>query len=764
MLWGKLFFKRRLWPACSVLMLAVFVFGGGALFAAQPLVEDNFNSAPTGSKPVGYEIEDTAGGVEIAEVPGPDDKSVYLFDPGTSNIRILKRFKPMKKKGILVVEMSFMQPSLGSTAKVLRLTDTECLKDPAEANAAVHIETRSGAKLAYRTSDGKFTDLGTYEANKWYRFRIVADLKSMVANIYINGVLKAQAIPFLKPVAEIGAIDSYTPGSSSKGHYVDNISIYLGKKADLEDPGFAVPEEKPVVQTTTNSVRIATGSSQVISDLLLYDIERANYWSVRSNIQANEQMFGDRSYLIATLPNQYAGYDWIRTGCDSKKFYGKVMASFTVKDNATVYIAHDERIIPKPSWLADWKDTGDDLIDNQPERVVYSIYQKEFLANSIVSLGENGGSMGATQFIIIVKGQKGPEAAAKPLSVSERPITWKASLYQKVEWYSSEEAIRLADNVLFYQRDTGGWYKDIDMAGKLTEKNREVLIVEKKNLKDSTIDNGATTEQIQYLARVYNATKIERFKEACLKGIDFLLKAQYPTGGWPQYYPQGNLEYHMRITYNDEAMIRVMNLLREIASSKPEYGFVDKERKLKADQAVAKGVECILNSQIRVNGKLTAWCAQHDQKTLAPAPARSYELVSISGQESVGIIRFLMSVDKPSPQIIESVQAAVAWFDSVKITGIKVIEKPEPSLPEGFDRIVINDPTAPPVWARFYEIGTNRPFFSGRDGVKKYSLAEIEYERRANYSWYTSAPGFLLINSYPEWQSKWAPNNNVLKK
>ena len=208
-----------------------------------------------------------------------------------------------------------------------------------------------------------------------------------------------------------------------------------------------------------------------------------------------------------------------------------------------------------------------------------------------------------------------------------------------------------------------------------------------------------------------------------------------------------------------------MNLLREIAgTANPDFKFVDQARKSKANQAVAKGIDCILKSQIRVNGKLTAWCAQHDQKTLAPAEARSYELVSISGQESVGIIRFLMSIDKPSPEIIAAVQGAVAWLDSVKITGIRVIDKPDPSLAEGFDRVVIQDPTAPPTWARFYEIGTNKPFFCGRDGVKKFSLAEIEHERRVNYQWYTNNPALLLAREYSEWQAKWAPKNNVLKK
>lgn len=767
--WEKQVVRIRLRCACLFLMLTVFLLGGGVLLALEFLVDDNFNSLPIGSKPPGYEIEETAGSVEIAETGEPYGKSLYLFDPGTSNIRIIKRFKPFKKTffndGILVTELSFMQPDLGSTAKVVRLTDTQCVKGPDETNTVVHVETRSGAKIAYRTSDGKFVTIDSYEKNKWYRFRIVADVVNQQVNIYINGILRAEKISFLKPVKEIGAIDSYTPGSSSKGHYLDNIQIYPGKKSDMEDPGVFETEEITTTQTTATSIKIASTVSSVIDELYLYDSERARYWTVRSGIQVNEQMFGDRPYLIASIPDQYVGYDWIRTGCDSKRFYGKVMATFKVKEDAVVYIAHDDRIVVKPAWMADWTDTGDDITDNQTSpKVTYSIWQKSFAANSIVTLGENGGNTGATQYIVIVKGQKGPKAVVQPLPVSTGPITWDACLSQTPEWYSSKEAIRIADNVLFYQRDTGGWYKNIDMAQELTAKNREVLIVEKKNLNDSTIDNNATTDQIQYLAKVYNATKLERFKEGCLKGINFLLKAQYPNGGWPQYYPQGNLAYHMRITYNDEAMIRVMNLLREIAGTNPDYKFVDEKLKTKADQAVAKGIDCILKSQIRVDGKLTAWCAQHDQKTLAPAPARSYELVSISGQESVGIIRFLMSIDKPSPEIIEAVQGGVAWLDSVKITGIKVIEKPDPSLAEGFDRVVVEDPAAPPTWARFYEIGTNKPFFCGRDGVKKYSLAEIEYERRVNYQWYTNNPALLLAKEYPEWQAKWAPNNNVLKK
>jgi PelA/Pel-15E family pectate lyase len=72
----------------------------------------------------------------------------------------------------------------------------------------------------------------------------------------------------------------------------------------------------------------------------------------------------------------------------------------------------------------------------------------------------------------------------------------------------------------------------------------------------------------------------------------------------------------------------------------------------------------------------------------------------------------------------------------------------------GFDPEVVVDPTAPPVWARFYEFGTNVPIFTGRDGVVRYALREIEAERRGGYMWYTDDPAKLLENDYPKWRKR----------
>ena len=357
--------------------------------------------------------------------------------------------------------------------------------------------------------------------------------------------------------------------------------------------------------------------------------------------------------------------------------------------------------------------------------------------------------------------QKAAGAESKEIVAS---IPWGQCLNQRPEFYATDEAIRIADNVLLYQRDTGGWPKGINMT-KLLGEEEKAGVRKAKSGKDSTLDNSATHTQIQYLAEVYYATKLERFRQGLIKGVDYLLEAQYPNGGWPQFYPfEGHQDYSRFITFNDGAMIGAMSVLQDIAQRKRQYAFIDPQRCERARKAVEKGIECILKCQITVDGQLTGWCQQYDQKTLEPRPARSYEKVSICGSDSADIVRFLMGIDRPSQQIIKSIEGAIVWFNQVKLTGVRQIKKSDQSIEGGYDRVVIEDANAPPIWARFYQIETNRPIFCGRDGIIKYKLAEIEHERRMHYAWYGYWPAELLGKDYPAWREKWTPQRDVLKK
>ena len=322
-------------------------------------------------------------------------------------------------------------------------------------------------------------------------------------------------------------------------------------------------------------------------------------------------------------------------------------------------------------------------------------------------------------------------------------VRWSTCLRQPAAWYGGDEARAIARMVLRYQSPEGGWPKNRDMTlPPETYRNS-------KEAREPTIDNDATTTQMEFLARVWSAGPPDgAFKSAFLRGFDYLLEAQYPNGGWPQFYPLRK-GYYTHITYNDNAMVNVLNLLRDSAAGRRPYAFVDEARRVKAADAVKRGIACILRTQVKEDGKLTVWCAQHDETTFEPAWARNFEPPSLSGEESVGVVRFLMGIDHPGPDVIAAVEGAVSWFRQVEIHGLRVDNSPGSDGRR--DRHTVADPGAPVAWARFYELGTNRPIYIGRDRIIRYDFNEIERERRTGYVYVGYWPARLLAKDYPAW-------------
>lgn len=319
-------------------------------------------------------------------------------------------------------------------------------------------------------------------------------------------------------------------------------------------------------------------------------------------------------------------------------------------------------------------------------------------------------------------------------------------------WFATAEAKAVAENVLLYQRNIGGWPKNIQMQNPLTAAEKQNLIALKSSTKEITTDNKATTQEMLFLSKMYAQTPDERYKNAFLAGFDYLLKAQYDNGGWPQFYPLKK-GYYTHITYNDDSMVNILNVLKHCIDKTDYYSIKPSEATLsKAKIAFDKGIDCIIKSQYKQNGVLTAWCAQHDEVTLLPANARAYELASLSGKESAKIVLLLMSIKNPSPEIITAVNSAVAWFEKTKITGIREDRVPVPNS-KIMEKVLVKDPNAEPIWARFMELDNNAPFFCDRDGIKKSSYFEIGQERRTGYSWYTNEPKEVL-KKYPAWKKK----------
>lgn len=390
----------------------------------------------------------------------------------------------------------------------------------------------------------------------------------------------------------------------------------------------------------------------------------------------------------------------------------------------------------KTAYMAEYKSSGQGA--NAAARVAWSRQLTDAEAKAF----------NAENFL---KGKDGwnPKISNKSSTVgapaSFRLVRWSEVLKQPKDWYAVDEATRIANQVLLYQRDNGGWPKNIDMAAMLTQAEREKLQREKPRI-DTTIDNGATTTQLAFLAKVVTAKNIESHKAAFLKGLDFLLAMQYENGGFPQFFPLRD-DYSRHITYNDNATINALRLLRDIAKKKDDYLFVDEEQRVKAEQAVAKALPMLLKTQVVIDGRRTIWAAQYDEKSLEPAKARNFEPPALTAGESVGIVRFLMLYGDPSPEMKNAIESAIDWYRQNKIEGIRWERR-------GGENVLIKSETSSPIWARFYELTTMKPIFIGRDGVVKYDVMQIEPERRNGYAWYVSEPNELINEDYVRWKAK----------
>ena len=317
-------------------------------------------------------------------------------------------------------------------------------------------------------------------------------------------------------------------------------------------------------------------------------------------------------------------------------------------------------------------------------------------------------------------------------------------------FFCSTEARRIGDQLLLYQRDTGGWPKNTDMTTALTPAGQDSLRQQKSRRDDSTIDNNATTTQMEFLARLYRQTRHQRYRDAFRQGMLFILSGQYDNGGWPQFWPE-NHGYQVHITYNDNAMVHVLSMLYDVVRCMPPFDgdLVDDSTRRQAATAFDKGIDCILATQIIVDGQPTVWCQQHDRTTLRPTGARSYELSSFCTQESAAIVQLLMQIPHPDERIIRSVHGAMKWLDDHKITGFRLERY---TVGDRSDIRLVADREARPLWARYYDIESGEPFCCDRDGVPRRSLEDIGYERRNGYAWYNEQPA-TLYDRYATWMT-----------
>jgi PelA/Pel-15E family pectate lyase len=340
------------------------------------------------------------------------------------------------------------------------------------------------------------------------------------------------------------------------------------------------------------------------------------------------------------------------------------------------------------------------------------------------------------------------------------------------EWWTSDEALSDARNIITWQVADGGWSKNIDMVtkprapGDLYDANNENRFPDLADFDKpvdpnwhyiATLDNDSTWMQIRFLARVATAllashrdTDAAPICASVTRGVEYLLDSEYPNGGWPQVWPlEGG--YHDAITINDDAMTHAVEILHDVAEGAPDYKFLPAAMVKRAGPAAQRGIDCLLRLQIVENGVKTAWAQQYDALTLEPTSARNYEMPSLTSDESFPVVEFFMSLPNPTPAEVAAVHAACAWFVKVEIFGFRFGSgnfMADRSSQGGRKLVAVEG--AGPIWARYYQIGTDKPIFGDRDKTIHDDVNELSLERRNGYSWYNTE-GIAVLNQYKTW-------------
>ncbi len=264
------------------------------------------------------------------------------------------------------------------------------------------------------------------------------------------------------------------------------------------------------------------------------------------------------------------------------------------------------------------------------------------------------------------------------------------------------DAARAAAEALAHgQLESGGWtyHVDFDPAwggryyrradrGKLPAGRVERL----RNV--TTFDDDTTQGAVRFLMAAAAAAGDAGIKDTLDFALRGMLAAQLPSGAWPQGHPAAPGRYWGHATLNDHCL---RDCVLTMLEAHRRYG------KAEHLEAARRGGDFLILAQLPA--PQAAWAQQYDAD-LKPAWARKFEPPSVTAGESSGALRTLV--------------------DLHLATGEEKYLKPIPAVIDWFQRSMI----APDTWARFYELGTNRPLYFTKD----YKLVYTDDDLPTHYS------------------------------
>jgi len=250
----------------------------------------------------------------------------------------------------------------------------------------------------------------------------------------------------------------------------------------------------------------------------------------------------------------------------------------------------------------------------------------------------------------------------------------------------------------------------------------------------TTFDDDTTQGAVRFLMRYLELAKgLDNPRDAKIqasldRALQSMLNAQYPNGAWPQRYmgkPRNNADYPVikasfpseypktwpgadytsYYTLNDNAQRDCIFVMFEAYRryGKPEYL-----------AAAKRGADFLLLAQLPE--PQPGWAQQYDF-AMHPVWARVMEIPSVVSMESRSAMQALLDVylETGDPKYLEPIDRGIAWLQRSQLS--------------------------PGLWARYYELETNKPIYGNNDGKIYYSVDQA----RPGYTWQSAfkIPEFL---------------------
>lgn len=293
-----------------------------------------------------------------------------------------------------------------------------------------------------------------------------------------------------------------------------------------------------------------------------------------------------------------------------------------------------------------------------------------------------------------------------------------------------------AEALAYGQLESGGWTNcvDFDPKGKRSAQYRNGKGRGKNN---SSLDDGQTQSALRFLIQADEALNQEHksIHEAAMLGLDALLNAQFPNGGFPQVwtgpveprevmkagYPdhdwrtEGRIkEYWTMYTLNDDVCGYVAETLIEAdrVYRHPRY-----------TAALRRLGDFLILAQMP--DPQPGWAQQYNTK-MQPIWARRFEPPGVSGDETQEAIETLLRIYSVTGdrRYLTPIPRALAWLKKSRLDDGRL--------------------------ARYYELRTNRPLYMSRRG-RDYSLTYDDSNLPSHYGWKTPSRIDQLERQYSLW-------------